>query len=113
MVGAYFLADNYKTYWGAGKDASIYYDATNLVINPKNVGSGVVNVLGGMTIGAASTNLITLTGRAIFRTAASDPQDATPASRPAGSVGEIVYYNGKMYFCVNAATPVWELITSS
>lgn len=54
-----------------------------------------------------------LTGRMIPRTAASDPQDATPANRPAGDVSEIVFYSGKMYFCTDAATPTWEKITSS
>lgn len=67
---------------------------------------------GNTTLGNASTDTITHTGRAIFRTAASDPQHATPASRPAGSVGEIAYYSGKMYICTNAATPTWEKITS-
>lgn len=70
-------------------------------------------VNGNTTLGNASTDTITHTGRAIFRTAASDPKHATAGSRPAGSVGEIVYYTGKMYFCTNAATPLWELITSA
>jgi len=46
------------------------------------------------------------------RTAGSDPQHATPGSRPAGTLKELVYYNGKLYFCTNASTPTWELITS-
>jgi hypothetical protein len=72
-----------------------------------------LSVKGATTLGDASTDLITHTGRAIFRTVASDPQHATPASRPAGSVGELVYYAAKMYFCVNSATPTWEKITSA
>jgi hypothetical protein len=38
--------DNSKLYFGAGKDASIYYDGTNMLINPKEEGSGVLDVLG-------------------------------------------------------------------
>lgn len=38
--------DNQKTFFGTAYDASIYYDATNLVINPKEVGSGILDVLG-------------------------------------------------------------------
>lgn len=64
------------------------------------------------TLGAASTDTITCTGRMVLRTLGSDPQDATPASRPAGTVAEMAYYSGKMYFCTNASTPTWELITS-
>ena len=47
------------------------------------------------------------------RTAASDPKHATPGSRPAGTLYELVAYSGKLYFCVNASTPTWEAITSS
>jgi hypothetical protein len=74
---------------------------------------GTLQVNGNTTLGDASTDTITNTGRAIFRTTASDPQHATAGSRPAGSVGEIAYYSGKMYFCTNAATPTWEKFTST
>lgn len=40
------LTDNTKLLFGTGQDASIYYDATNLVINPKEVGSGIVQING-------------------------------------------------------------------
>jgi hypothetical protein len=66
-----------------------------------------------VTLGDASTDLITCTGRFIVRTAGSDPQHATPASRPAGSLKEIVSYASKLYFCTNASTPTWEKITSA
>jgi hypothetical protein len=72
-----------------------------------------LDVAGTCKLGAADTDVLMLTGRAVFRTAASDPKHATPASRPAGSVGEIAYYTGKLYLCTNAATPTWEAITSS
>lgn len=51
------VADNVRMGFGTGTgvgayDASIYYDATNLVINPKVIGSGVLTLSGGMTLGA-------------------------------------------------------------
>lgn len=56
---------------------------------------------------------VTFGGAMVVRTVASDPKHATPASRPAGVVGETVFYSGKMYFCTNSATPLWEQITSA
>lgn len=38
--------DNISIIWGAGQDAGISYDGTNLLINPKLVGSGYVNIKG-------------------------------------------------------------------
>jgi hypothetical protein len=38
--------DNISVIWGAGQDASIYYDGTNLIVNPKLVGTGHVNIQG-------------------------------------------------------------------
>jgi hypothetical protein len=46
VVGNTLLSDNSKALLGTGKDASIYYDATNLVINPKEVGTGYLNIKG-------------------------------------------------------------------
>ncbi|MBU1457047.1 MAG: hypothetical protein KKD01_20220 [Proteobacteria bacterium] len=40
------LADNQKLLFGAGQDASIYYNGTDLYINPKEVGTGMVRPLG-------------------------------------------------------------------
>ena len=51
--------------------------------------------------------------RSIPRLAASNPQDATPGNRPAGTLGEIARYNGKLYLCTNATTPTWELFSSA
>ena len=70
-------------------------------------------VAGDFDFGSASTDVMTMTGRLVVRTAASDPQDATPANRPAGTVGEILYYSGKWYGCTNSATPTYEKFTSS
>jgi hypothetical protein len=72
-----------------------------------------VDINGAAKIGAASTDLITCTGRLITRTLASDPQDGTPANRPAGSLFELANYNSKLYLCIDATTPTWELITSA
>jgi hypothetical protein len=38
--------DNSKLLLGAGDDASIYYDGTNFIVNPKEVGSGILDVSG-------------------------------------------------------------------
>jgi len=38
--------DNRKLYFGSGDDASISYNGTNMVINPKEVGSGILDVAG-------------------------------------------------------------------
>ncbi len=70
-------------------------------------------ISGTISLGTASTQVITNVSRMVFRTAASDPQHATPASRPAWTVWEIVYYSWKMYFCTNASTPTWEKFTST
>ena len=74
--------------------------------------NAATTVNGNATLGGASTNTITHTGRMIVRTTASDPQHATPGSRPAGTVAEIAYYNGKMYFCTSSSVPTWEKFTS-
>ena len=39
-------ADNASLVLGAGGDASVYFDGTDLVINPKVVGSGYLNIKG-------------------------------------------------------------------
>jgi hypothetical protein len=46
---AWFERDNDKAIFGTGKDATIYYDGTNLRINPKAVGTGVVYVDGNVS----------------------------------------------------------------
>jgi hypothetical protein len=51
------LGDNLAVTFGAGDDASIKYDGTNLIINPKEVGSGLVYVDGNVS----ATGFITRT----------------------------------------------------
>ena len=80
--------------------------------------SGVIaagGATGALALGAANTDTISCVGRLIPRTTASDPQHVTAGSRPAGSVGEIAFYSGKLYLCTDATpgTPVWEKITSA
>ena len=41
--------DDKKILFGTGQDASITYDGTNLVINPKEIGSGNVTINGDLT----------------------------------------------------------------
>ena len=45
-VGEVLYNDNIKEYFGTGKDSSVYFDGTNIIINPKEVGSGYLSVLG-------------------------------------------------------------------
>jgi hypothetical protein len=49
-----------KLFFGTSASSSISYDGTNMNINPKDVGSGIVNVLGGLnqTLGNATINNI-------------------------------------------------------
>ena len=112
-VGAKDGAITWITALNIGVTGGVHVGGTSDPGDDNLLVDGTLQVDGNTTLGNASTDLITLTGRAIFRTAASDPQHATAGSRPAGSVGEIVYYSGKMYFCTNAATPTWEMFTSS
>ena len=50
LDGIWVMKDNYKAYFGAGKDASIAYDGINLVIDPKEVGAGRLDILGDVRI---------------------------------------------------------------
>jgi len=50
--------DNGKSYWGTGIDASLYYDGTNLVCNPKDVGSGRFKILGNLELSNATPSVI-------------------------------------------------------
>jgi len=95
--------NNTLTYFGTGLNATITYDGTDLVINPKLVGTGVLSVTGGATLGSASTDLITHTGRMIVRSVT----DAGPMTATAGTVAEIVYNtsDSKFYGCTVTGSP--------
>jgi len=43
-------SDNEKLYFGTADDSSVYYDGTNFVINPQEVGSGSVRVGSGSVV---------------------------------------------------------------
>lgn len=69
--------------------------------------NGVFTAKGNVVLGDATTETITCTGRLILRTLATNPLDATPANRPAGSLAEIAYFTAKIYLCTDAAVPTW------
>ncbi len=48
-------ADDQKLLFGEAQDASIYYDGTDLIINPKEVGTGSLNVLGDISTTGTGT----------------------------------------------------------
>ena len=60
-------SDNVNLTFGAGKDASIYYDGTNLVVNPQEVGTGSLKVNIGTgnleVVGSGDFILTSSTGR--------------------------------------------------
>ena len=53
----YNKADNSKHYFGAGNDASINYNGTNMIINPKEVGAGNLTVSGDTDFSGGKTTL--------------------------------------------------------
>lgn len=98
-------------------------DNNNIKLNASIVDSKLAQITSASKVsGAAITLLTSLPSAAgvipnanlLFtpRVAGSDPKHATPGSRPAGTLYEIVAYTGKLYFCTNASTPLWEAITS-
>ena len=46
--------DNFKTLYGSGSDGEVYYNGTNLLIDPRAVGTGYLGVLGNLRIGDAT-----------------------------------------------------------
>lgn len=52
---AIILQDSVNLTFGTGSDATIDYDGTNLVVDPKVVGSGVLSLQGGLTVGVDDT----------------------------------------------------------
>jgi hypothetical protein len=45
-AGNFTIVDDSNIYLGTGNDASLYYNGTNLIINPKVVGTGYLSILG-------------------------------------------------------------------
>lgn len=57
--GNLFLSnDNDKLFFGAAKDASITYDGSNMVINPKEVGTGNLKVVGDLNVTGSIHNTL-------------------------------------------------------
>lgn len=81
------IADNDKAFWGAGADASIYYDGTNLIINPKEVGTGYLSVLSDLYLGAQNIQTDTTTGMKIGTATTQKLAlwNAAPIVQPAGA----------------------------
>ena len=70
--GSTAYADYYGTIFGTGKDAQIYYDGTNLIVNPKLVGTGALNINGSMILTPAATDPATPVKGQLYYNSASD-----------------------------------------
>jgi hypothetical protein len=103
--GKVFLGlDNTKTYWGTGYDASIYYNGTDLIIDPKVVGTGAVNLNGGnlTTTGTGTFGSLVLTN------ALTTQYGGTGQNWSAVSTGSMPYFNGYgTLSTISAATSGW------
>jgi hypothetical protein len=73
--------DNIKATFGTAGDADIYYDGTNLIIDPDVVGSGDVVISGGLTVNGTTTTLnattLTIDDKNIEMGSVSTPSDIT------------------------------------
>jgi len=85
--------DNGSLVFGAGQDASIYYDGTDLIINPKLVGSGVLKVLGDISLINEDIILGTTTGTKIGTSTSQKIGfwNATPIVQPTTGVGAATF----------------------
>lgn len=57
FIGSWKFDDGDALLFGTGSDASIKYDGTDLVVNPKFVGSGGLSVLGNMNVSKAAPEM--------------------------------------------------------
>ncbi|KKM83879.1 hypothetical protein LCGC14_1304890 [marine sediment metagenome] len=76
-------ADNNKLLVGAGQDASVYYNGSDMIINPKEVGNGLLKILGKVNVAGDITSVGTI----------STTQDIT-ASGDMSTDGEFSTTNG-------------------
>jgi hypothetical protein len=83
-------SDTTKLYFGAGDDATINYDGTNLVVNPKLVGSGGVNITGSLS--ADSEIKLNYSG-SVALTIGINPDEEIPQLVPAG-INPVLIKNG-------------------
>ena len=56
-VDSFLGNDNAKTFFGTGQDASIRYDGTDLLINPREVGSGNVEIEGALFMNGVANEI--------------------------------------------------------
>lgn len=70
------FGDNVKLFFGDDDDSSIYYDSTDMIINPKEFGVGILRVMGDVAFGdgdvaAAGTIRLPNASNIVFRNAAN------------------------------------------
>jgi len=80
------LADNIKLQLGAASDAVIYYDGTDLIINPKVVGTGELKITGDLKV-QGDVDVDTTTGALITSRMTTTQRDALTA------VNGMIIYN--------------------
>jgi len=66
----HLTTDSDKLLFGAAQDASIYYDGDNLLINPREAGSGSIKTIGGVFYNETSAG--TINGRLVSETSGSN-----------------------------------------
>jgi hypothetical protein len=89
-------SDSEKLYLGDGQDASIYYDGTDLIINAKEVGTGVVKINGGF----AFNNVVALVQSTtpsvgngnIFQMGGALPRGTSVTNFTNGEEGQIIIF---------------------
>ena len=99
--------DNSLTYFGTGLDATIGYDGTNFVINPKAVGTGIVDILGilqtdGYKSSDGTSGASTTTGGLTFKDGLYTSGSISGGGSPGGSSGDVQFNDGSGGFGGNA-----------
>jgi len=97
-TGQITMNDNYKILLGTGDDASLTYDGTNLVVNPKEVGAGVVNITGGIQCDSVTNDTGLAHGTFTPTRSAESNLDAnvTPSEAQYLRVGNTVTVSGRV-----------------
>jgi hypothetical protein len=88
------LVDSMKCMFGAGRDASVYYDGTDMHINPKEVGSGVLEIDGAVKLDTS----LTFTGAGTIATSSNQNLVLLPNGTGITVVGDA----GTPVFTLNA-----------
>jgi hypothetical protein len=88
-TGNNFLGgDNMKTIFGTGQDCSIYYDGTDMILNPNDVGVGVVK------IGVTANDTIDAGAYKVGGVAGISATITTAALTGGGTQGSMTFVNG-------------------